>query len=49
VRPPIDILCGTDHVRRAIEKGESLRRFLPAWKRELAEFQKRRRRYLLYS
>lgn len=49
VKPPIDILCGTDQVRKAIEKGESLRRFLPAWKRELAEFQKRRRRYLLYG
>ena len=48
VRPPIDILCGTDQVRRTIEKGEPLRRFLPAWKRDLAEFQKRRRRYLLY-
>ncbi len=49
VKPPIDILCGTDAVRKAIEAGASLRRFLPAWKRQLAGFQRRRRKYLIYD
>jgi uncharacterized protein YbbC (DUF1343 family) len=49
VKRPIDILCGTDRVRVAIEKGESVRGLLPGWKRELAAFRKRRARYLLYD
>jgi uncharacterized protein YbbC (DUF1343 family) len=49
VKPPIDILCGTDRVRRAVEKGESLRPFVPAWKQELLAFRRRRAPYLLYD
>jgi len=49
VKRPIDILCGTDAVRRAIEAGVSPRRFLPAWRADLRRFRRRRARYLLYS
>jgi uncharacterized protein YbbC (DUF1343 family) len=49
VKPPIDILCGTDKVRRAIERGEGIRGLVPGWKRELGEFRRRRRKYLLYD
>ena len=48
VKLPIDILCGTDRVRLAIEKGESVRRFVPQWREELRAFKKRRAKYLLY-
>jgi uncharacterized protein YbbC (DUF1343 family) len=49
VKPPIDILCGTDKIRRAIERGEGIGGLVPGWKRELAEFRRRRRKYLLYD
>jgi uncharacterized protein YbbC (DUF1343 family) len=48
VKRPIDILCGTDAVRRAIDDGTSPRAFLAAWSRERAAFQRRRRPFLLY-
>jgi uncharacterized protein YbbC (DUF1343 family) len=48
VKLPIDILCGTDRVRRAIEAGTSPRRLAPGWAKESAAFRRRRRRYLLY-
>ncbi len=48
VKLPIDILCGTDSVRTAIEAGRPLRSLAPAWKKEAAAFAKRRRPYLLY-
>jgi len=48
VRLPIDILCGTDRVRRAIEAGVSPRRLRPAWEKDEAAFRARRARYLLY-
>jgi uncharacterized protein YbbC (DUF1343 family) len=49
VKLPIDILCGTDVVRRTIEANRSPRRLVPRWAKELAAFRRRRRRYLLYS
>jgi uncharacterized protein YbbC (DUF1343 family) len=49
VKPPIDILCGSDRVRQAIEKGEPVRRFVPQWREELRTFKRRRAKYLLYS
>jgi uncharacterized protein YbbC (DUF1343 family) len=49
VKLPIDILCGTDAVRRTLEAGRSPRRLLPRWAKELDAFRRRRRRYLLYS
>jgi uncharacterized protein YbbC (DUF1343 family) len=49
VKPPIDILCGTDRVRLLIERGEPVRRLLPQWREELALFKRRRAKYLLYD
>jgi uncharacterized protein YbbC (DUF1343 family) len=48
VKRPIDILCGTDEVRRAVDTGTSPRRLAPAWKSQLDEFRRQRKRYLLY-
>jgi uncharacterized protein YbbC (DUF1343 family) len=48
VRLPIDILCGTDRIRKAIEAGVSPRRLVPGWRKERAAFRGRRARHLLY-
>ncbi len=48
VRLPIDILCGTDRVRKAIEAGVSPKRLVPGWRKERAAFRRRRARHLLY-
>ena len=48
VKKPFDILCGTDRVRRTIERGRSPRDLVPSWTRELAAFRRRRAPYLLY-
>jgi uncharacterized protein YbbC (DUF1343 family) len=48
VKRPIDILCGTDRVRRTIEAGISPRTLVAGWRREAATFRRRRRKYLLY-
>jgi uncharacterized protein YbbC (DUF1343 family) len=48
VKRPIDVLCGTDGVRRALEAGLSPRRLLPAWKEQLRHFRRKRARHLLY-
>lgn len=48
VKLPIDILCGTDAIRRQIEGGRPVRRLATGWRKEIAAFAKRRRRYLLY-
>jgi uncharacterized protein YbbC (DUF1343 family) len=48
VKRPIDVLCGTDSVRRAIDSGVSPRRLLPDWDKELRAFRRRRARHLLY-
>jgi len=45
---PIDILCGTDRVRRAIESGASPRRLAAGFRRDAAAFHRRRRKHLLY-
>ncbi len=49
VKPPIDILCGTDRVRLALERGEPVRRLLPQWRSDVAAFRRRRAKYLLYD
>ncbi len=49
VRRPIDILCGSERERRAIEAGANPKRLQPSWRRELAAFRRRRRKYLLYG
>ncbi len=45
---PIDLLCGTDRIRRQIEAGRPLREIEASWQRELAAFKRLRRRFLLY-
>jgi uncharacterized protein YbbC (DUF1343 family) len=49
VKLPIDILCGTDRVRRSIEEGVSPNDWLDGWKRDETAFRKRRKKHLLYS
>jgi uncharacterized protein YbbC (DUF1343 family) len=48
VKRPIDILCGTGRVRKAIEGGQSPRRLARAFRAEAAGFRRRRAPYLLY-
>jgi uncharacterized protein YbbC (DUF1343 family) len=48
VKLPIDILCGTDAVRRAIDRGTSPRSLETSWRGDVAVFRRRRRRFLLY-
>jgi uncharacterized protein YbbC (DUF1343 family) len=48
LKRPIDILCGTDRIRRALDEGRSPRTLAPGWRREAAAFRRRRARYLLY-
>jgi len=49
IKRPIDILCGTDRTRLAIESGTPLRRVAPAWQDELKRFRRRRQEFLLYA
>ncbi len=49
VKRPIDILCGSERERRAIEAGISPKRLAPAWRKELFAFRRRRARHLLYA
>ena len=48
LKRPIDILAGTDRIRRALDEGRSPRALVPGWRREAAAFRRRRARYLLY-
>jgi uncharacterized protein YbbC (DUF1343 family) len=47
-RLPIDILCGTDGIRKAIESGTSLTEIERAWQPDLDRWKRRRARYLMY-
>jgi uncharacterized protein YbbC (DUF1343 family) len=47
-KPAIDVLCGTDRIRLAIEAGRSPRRLAPGWRAEAGRFRRRRARYLIY-
>ncbi|MCE5194252.1 MAG: DUF1343 domain-containing protein [Nitrospiraceae bacterium] len=49
VKPPIDILAGTDILRKSLEKNESLKNMEEWWKEQSREFQKTRKEYLIYS
>jgi uncharacterized protein YbbC (DUF1343 family) len=49
VKPPIDILAGTDRVRRTIDAGRSPKRFVRGWRMQQADFRRRRARFLLYD
>ncbi|MCG6920267.1 MAG: DUF1343 domain-containing protein [Acidobacteria bacterium] len=48
VKPPIDILAGTDRVRRTIDAGRSPRTLAPGWRKQQDVFRRRRKRFLLY-
>jgi uncharacterized protein YbbC (DUF1343 family) len=45
---PIDLICGTDRIRRDIERGVPLSRMEASWRGDLAAFAQARRPYLLY-
>jgi uncharacterized protein YbbC (DUF1343 family) len=47
-RLPIDILCGTDRVRRALQRGVPLGLVERGWQAELSQWTRRRRPWLLY-
>ena len=49
VKLPIDLLCGGDGIRRAIEGGVPLGRIERSWRPGLARFARARRPYLLYA
>ena len=47
---PIDILAGTDRVRKDVEEGEKLDRMEEWWGEQCFEFDKKfRKRYLIYK
>jgi uncharacterized protein YbbC (DUF1343 family) len=46
---PIDILCGTDAIRKAIERGTDLATIARRWAPALAAWARRRTPYLMYS
>ncbi len=48
VKLPIDILCGTDRVRKTVEDGKSPRTLARGFASDAAAFRKRRRPHLLY-
>jgi uncharacterized protein YbbC (DUF1343 family) len=48
IKRPIDILCGTDRIRLAVESGIPLRRLVPAWQEDAKRFRRRRDEFLLY-
>ena len=48
LKRPIDILCGTDRMRLALEAGVSPKKLVPGWQKQLAAFKKRRAPFLLY-
>jgi uncharacterized protein YbbC (DUF1343 family) len=48
VKPPIDILAGTDRIRRSLEAGRSPGRLVRGWAKPLQAFRRRRQRFLLY-
>ena len=47
-RLPIDLLCGTNRIRRQLQAGRSLSQMEAAWQPALAAFARSRRPYLLY-
>ena len=45
---PMDVVCGTDKIRKAIESGVSLKSIEESWATGLAEFNAAREPYLIY-
>jgi len=48
-RNPFDVIAGTDELRTAIERGDSLRSIQESWERPLEGFKELRAEYLLYN
>ena len=48
-RLPIDILFGTDVIRRQIERGEALPTIEAAWRKGLPLYNRRRSPFLIYD
>jgi uncharacterized protein YbbC (DUF1343 family) len=48
-KPAIDLLCGTDSVRQAIDAGKDLEACMEGFAGELAAFLPERAKYLLYD
>ncbi len=48
IKRPIDILCGTDRVRRTLDAGASPRGLVREFHRDASAFRRRRAAYLLY-
>jgi uncharacterized protein YbbC (DUF1343 family) len=48
-RNPFDVIAGTNEIREAIERGDSLESIQDSWRVPLADFLKIREPYLLYS
>jgi len=48
IKLPIDILAGTDRLRKEIEEWKDLDEMEKWWKEETKEFEKTRRKYLMY-
>jgi len=49
VNLPIDVLAGTDQLRKDIESWKDLDEMEQWWKEENREFEKTRKNYLLYT
>jgi uncharacterized protein YbbC (DUF1343 family) len=48
-RPAVDLLCGTEAVRRGLEAGAELDDLEATWRQDLERFEKERVRFWLYS
>ncbi len=48
-RMPIDLIAGTDELRKRIDSGESIKEFFKNTQKDMLEFNKIRKKYLLYS
>jgi uncharacterized protein YbbC (DUF1343 family) len=47
-KEPIDILFGSDRLRKTIDAGEDVGPFVASWKADEEEFRQTREKYLLY-
>lgn len=45
---PFDVICGSDHIRKALEQKTELNQIANDWHEELTRFAETRREYLLY-
>jgi uncharacterized protein YbbC (DUF1343 family) len=47
--PHIDLLAGTDQVRRAIDAGEDVNEIVEAWVDDVTDFEQMSHKYWLYT